>query len=120
MLLARTGRDEEAYGEFRRAGCTDAEAKNNLAFALLLKEDWRAAGALYEQALAQSPHLSKAETGMAAARKMLQNADPAPPPYRLPPPSMHPAAPVSAISELPPEFRYNRVQPGYPGQPVRY
>ena len=38
LLLARTGRDDEALKEFARAGCGEAEARANLGLALMLEE----------------------------------------------------------------------------------
>jgi Tfp pilus assembly protein PilF len=68
MVLARTDRAAEALEEFRKAGCADADAHCNLAFALTLERCWPEARAQYQQALALAP-------SSAAARKGLQQVD---------------------------------------------
>jgi Tfp pilus assembly protein PilF len=68
LVLAHSGRPEEAVGEFRRAGCTDADAQINLAFALTLENNWAEAGKRYEMALA-------IDSSSTAARKGLQELD---------------------------------------------
>lgn len=40
LLLGRTNRPDEALDEFRRAGCREADARLNLAFALSLDHKW--------------------------------------------------------------------------------
>lgn len=68
LVLARTGRPAEALAEFRKAGCDDADAHVNLAFALTLQKAWPEARAQYERALAADP-------SSAAAKKGLQELD---------------------------------------------
>jgi Tfp pilus assembly protein PilF len=55
LVLARTGRSAEALAEFRRAGCTEAEAHANLGFALTLQGSWSEARQQYELALGADP-----------------------------------------------------------------
>src|SRR5262249_29159438 len=52
LILARTDRCEEALAEFHRAGCNEADAQTNLAYALTLERRWAEAQACYERALA--------------------------------------------------------------------
>jgi Tfp pilus assembly protein PilF len=68
LVLAHSGRLEEAVAEFRRAGCSEADAQINLAFALMLENNWAEAGKRYEMALA-------IDSSSAAARKGLQELD---------------------------------------------
>jgi Flp pilus assembly protein TadD len=50
MLLAQRGACEEALGEFDRAGCSEGEARLNLAFALTLAERFPDARQEYDRA----------------------------------------------------------------------
>jgi Tfp pilus assembly protein PilF len=68
LVLARTGRRAEAIVEFRKAGCSAADAHVNVAFALTLEKSWAEARAEYEKALALEP-------SSAAARKGLQDLE---------------------------------------------
>lgn len=68
LVLAHSGQPEEAVAEFRRAGCTEADAQINLAFALTLENNWAEAGRRYEKALA-------IDSSSAAARKGLRELD---------------------------------------------
>ena len=68
LVLARTGHAAEALGEFQRAGCGEADARANLAFALTLENSLPAAQAQYELALAADPN-------SAAAKKDLRDLD---------------------------------------------
>jgi Flp pilus assembly protein TadD len=68
LVLASLDRQEEALTEFRRAGCTEADAQINLAFALTLENKWAEARKRYELVLA----LDATST---AARKGLQELD---------------------------------------------
>jgi Tfp pilus assembly protein PilF len=64
LTLARSGRSVEALAEFRRAGCTEAEAHTNLALALALEGSWAGARAHYEQALSLEPNSIPARKGL--------------------------------------------------------
>jgi Flp pilus assembly protein TadD len=64
LTLARSGRVEEALAEFRRVGCTEAEAETNLALALALGESWAEARTHYEQALTLDPSSVRARKGL--------------------------------------------------------
>ena len=55
LVLAATNRLNEAYLESREGGCSEAEARTNLAFALTLQQRWSAAREQYELALAADP-----------------------------------------------------------------
>jgi Flp pilus assembly protein TadD len=65
LVLAQTDRAEEALAEFRKAGCSEADAHNNLAFGLTLQRRWLEARMEYASALRLDPSL-------ASARKALQ------------------------------------------------
>jgi Flp pilus assembly protein TadD len=64
LVLARSGRADEARAEFRRAGCSEAEAQTNLALALALEGSWDEARAHYDQALTLDPNSVQARRGL--------------------------------------------------------
>jgi Flp pilus assembly protein TadD len=64
LLLARTDRHEQALEEFARAGCSSAESRANLAFALMLEKRWSDAQRLFAMALAADPELEAARDGL--------------------------------------------------------
>jgi Flp pilus assembly protein TadD len=64
MVLARTNRREEALAEFRRAGCTEADAQANLAYALTLENHWLEAWACYQRALVADPSSTASRRGL--------------------------------------------------------
>ena len=66
LLLARTGREAEAFDQFARAGCSEAEANSNLAFVLSLAERWDEARWHYRRALDIDPSLRPARDGLAS------------------------------------------------------
>jgi Tfp pilus assembly protein PilF len=70
LVLARAGRKEEALAEFRRAGCTEADAQINLAYALSLNAAWPDATRHYERALALQPDSAAARDGLAAVKTL--------------------------------------------------
>jgi Tfp pilus assembly protein PilF len=71
MVLARTDRCEQALAEFRRAGCTEADAQANLAYALTLERRWLEAQAAYEQALAADPGSTTSRSGLQELEKLM-------------------------------------------------
>ena len=68
LLLARTDRRDKAMTEFARAGCTEAEARANLAFALTLEQKPDEARQQYELALAVDSTSKAAQKGLDALR----------------------------------------------------
>lgn len=82
LVLAFAGRDDDALAEFHCGGCTDAEARLNVAFAMTLEQRWDDARRQYEQALAADPGCVGARKGMseltAAAAKLSARAASAP------------------------------------------
>jgi Tfp pilus assembly protein PilF len=70
LLLARTDRPDEALGEFVRAGCSEAQARANLAFALMLEERWKEAQRQFDIALAAEPDLEAAQNGLVALQSL--------------------------------------------------
>lgn len=68
MLLARTGREQEAMHQFAKAGCDRAQATANLALALTLEGQIGPAQEAYQRALRHDPNL-------AGARQMLANLE---------------------------------------------
>jgi Tfp pilus assembly protein PilF len=71
MVLARTDRCEEALAEFRRAGCTEADAQANLAYALTLEGRWLEAQSSYEQALAADPNSITSRSGLQELERLM-------------------------------------------------
>jgi Tfp pilus assembly protein PilF len=64
LLLARIGKEQEALDEFHKAGCEDADAQVNLAFALTLEQHWPEARLHYQQALRLDPSSAPARKGL--------------------------------------------------------
>lgn len=66
LLLARTGREADAFAAFAQAGCSEAEAHANAGLALSLAERWEDARRHYQRALALDPNLKPAQRGAAS------------------------------------------------------
>jgi Tfp pilus assembly protein PilF len=64
LVFAQTDRADEALAEFRRAGCTEADAHNNLAFCLMIQGRWDAARAEYAVAIKLDPSLRNARKAL--------------------------------------------------------
>jgi Flp pilus assembly protein TadD len=64
LVLAHTSRRDEALAEFRRAGCSEADAQANLAYALTLERRWAEARTCYERALAADPSATFPKKGL--------------------------------------------------------
>jgi Flp pilus assembly protein TadD len=64
LVLAHEGRYEDAMASFRRAGCTEADAHTNLAYALTLERCWPEARQHYERALAVDSSSTTARRGL--------------------------------------------------------
>jgi Flp pilus assembly protein TadD len=75
MVLARTGRCEEALAEFRRAGCNENDAQTNLAYALTLECRWAEARACYERVLAADPSSPASQKGLQTLNSLMTRAD---------------------------------------------
>jgi Tfp pilus assembly protein PilF len=75
LLLARTGRPEEALAEFRRAGCSPSDAHANLAFAMVLEERWDEARREFELALDADPSSKAAQDGLSALGAMAAKSE---------------------------------------------
>ncbi len=78
LVLAHAGKSAEALAEFRRAGCDDADAHVNLAFALTLKKAWPEARREYETALAIDPASAAAKKGLQGLEAVMAKAAEAP------------------------------------------
>lgn len=70
LLLARTGRQDDALYAFSRAGLSEAEARNNLAFALMIERRFPEAQAQYNGALQADPHHEPARRGLATLNQV--------------------------------------------------
>jgi Tfp pilus assembly protein PilF len=66
LVLAHTGREDEALTEFLRAGLSEPEARSNLAFAMLMQKRQVDASHQYRIALQANPNLKSARDGLAA------------------------------------------------------
>jgi Flp pilus assembly protein TadD len=75
MVLARTDRCEEALSEFGRAGCNEADAQTNLAYALTLECRWAEARACYERVLAADPSSQASQKGLQSLKSLMIKAD---------------------------------------------
>ncbi len=64
LVLARTGRAADALAEFQRAGCSEADARINLAVGLTLQKALPEARNQYELALAADPNSVAAKKGL--------------------------------------------------------
>jgi Flp pilus assembly protein TadD len=69
LLLARTGREDEALKEFAKTGCSEPMARCNLAFALATERRWQEAQSQFEMALTADPSSKAAREGLAAVRE---------------------------------------------------
>ena len=70
LLLAHTERAEEALGEFTRAGCSETDSRTNLAFAMMLQQQWEEAHGQYELALTADPASTRAQDGLKMVRSL--------------------------------------------------
>jgi Tfp pilus assembly protein PilF len=71
LVFASTGRTEEALAEFRRAGCTEADAQCNLAFIQTVANDLAAARERYAYALAADASSETAKKGLREIEQLL-------------------------------------------------
>jgi tetratricopeptide (TPR) repeat protein len=80
LVLARTGQTEEALNQFNLAGCSDADAQVNLAFALTLEHHWPEACQHYQQALEMEPSSVPAKKGLHELQRLIARMNaPVPP-----------------------------------------
>jgi tetratricopeptide (TPR) repeat protein len=84
LVLARTGREREAFQEFARAGCDRAQAHANLAHALLLSNRWEEAEIEFRRALESNPKLVPARDGLASLQSLLAKQQPRGPQFNQP------------------------------------
>ena len=74
-VLAHTGRCEEALVEYRKSGCTAADAHSNVAYALTLEHQLPEARKHYEQALAIEPSSERARKGLEELNRLCAKVD---------------------------------------------
>lgn len=55
LVQVRQGEPDQALASFRRAGCSDSEARANVAFGLMLQEKWTQAAQYVQDALQREP-----------------------------------------------------------------
>lgn len=75
LLLARRGQIDEALESFRQSGCSSAEARANIAFALALENRFIDAAAQYRLALAADANCAPARKGLERLEAIAQKAD---------------------------------------------
>jgi Tfp pilus assembly protein PilF len=78
LVLARLGRSDEALASFRRAGCDEAEARANLAYALTLERHLDEAVEQYEVALGHDPSCAVAAKGLKTLKQVVAKLEPSP------------------------------------------
>jgi hypothetical protein len=76
LVLAHDGRDDLALVEFRKGGCTEEDARVNLAFALTLEQKWPEAQKHYRQALALNPASKPAQQGLQDVSRLMAKVAP--------------------------------------------
>ncbi len=139
LVLARAGRGADAMTAFRQAGCTQADAHANLAYALTLQGQLPEARAQYEQALALDANSASARKGLGelaalapmaaepvrttepAAPRVAEQGAPrgaAPPPPAVVPASYIETAPVERTP--PPSAKFEPVSEPAPPPGIRY
>src|SRR5262249_19314727 len=64
LVLGHLGREADALAEFRKRGCTEADAHNNLGFVLALERRLPEAKEHYERTLALNPSSTSAKKGL--------------------------------------------------------
>jgi Tfp pilus assembly protein PilF len=75
LVLARTGQEREALAEFHKAGCDDAAARVNLAFALTLERNWPEARQQYQAALRIDSSSVAAQNGLRELDQLVARMD---------------------------------------------
>ena len=75
LVLAATGREQEALALFREAGCSEADAKSNLAFAQTMRNDLEKARATYQKVLDVDPSNSNSSKALEQLNKIAEQAD---------------------------------------------
>ena len=78
LLLGRSGRAPEALTEFRKAGCPEADAELNLAFALGQNRRWSEAKEHVEIARSLGANLPNVKEGVAEIDALIARAEAAP------------------------------------------
>jgi tetratricopeptide (TPR) repeat protein len=74
LLLARTGRHNEALSEFSQAGCSEAEARSNLAHALMLENRWENAEQQIQAAIALNTASKEAQAKINHMNRLIARA----------------------------------------------
>lgn len=78
LVFARSGRHQEAFAEFRAAGCSEADAHTNLAHGLTLAGAFPLAQHHYQLALNHDPQSSIAARGLETLKQLSSRAAAAP------------------------------------------
>jgi Tfp pilus assembly protein PilF len=76
LVLAQAEQSDAALAEFRKAGCTVAEARSNLALVMTLNHRWDDAREQYERALDSDPNSATAQTGLENLESVLAKVEP--------------------------------------------
>jgi tetratricopeptide (TPR) repeat protein len=75
MVLAHNARADEAVAEFRKGGSTEAEARENVAFARTTEKDWAGAQRQYRLALRAQPGSKVAEARLREIDTLVAKVD---------------------------------------------
>ena len=76
LVLARSGKSDEALMEFSRAGCRQSDARVNLAYCLMAQKDFANAQKQFQLAMAADPQSNTAFRGLAQLRSVASQPQP--------------------------------------------
>jgi Tfp pilus assembly protein PilF len=68
LVLAHNDRDEQALAQFAQGGCSEADARVNLAFCMMARRDWAMARQEFQRASAAAPNSPAIKNGLAYLR----------------------------------------------------
>lgn len=71
LLLAHTDREDESLAEFSKAGCSKAEARANLGFAMMMANNLEGAKGQFQMSLAADPASKTSQGGLHTVRTLL-------------------------------------------------
>lgn len=100
LLLARRGQVDEALESFRQSGCSTAEARANVAFALAIENQFAESVNQYKLALAADSKCTAARKGLEKLEIIARKAEVAPRDLASQNPSAVPPQPQSNPSEI--------------------
>ncbi len=78
LVLAATGREQEALTLFQDAGCSEADARSNLAFAQAMRNDLNKARATYQKVLDIDPSKANSSKALEQLNKVAEQTKQSP------------------------------------------